>query len=73
MGRFLRFLSFFCIAACLFLTGCTEVKRLEEHDPTLKYTRAQYEAKLTGQDESVQAISSPRYRPPKQQIKKNII
>lgn len=54
------------ICLCFCLIGCEELKRIEEHDPELKYTRKEYEELLTGQGQPENLTqASPAYRPPK--------
>jgi MSHA type pilus biogenesis protein MshL len=51
---------------CFHLAGCDEIKRIDEHDPELKYTKKEYVEMLTAQGEYANAPPlAPRYFPPK--------
>ncbi len=57
-------ISITCV--CLMLSGCDELKRIDEHDPELKYTKSEYEQILTGQGKfERQPHLPPKYFKPK--------
>lgn len=57
----------YIIFSCLFISGCDEFKRMDEHDPELKYTRQEYEDLLTGKNQPQQTQQAPaRYFNPQQ-------
>lgn len=47
------------------LMGCQEVQRLDEHDPTFKYSREEYEDMLTSEDPQAQFEVPEKYEPPR--------
>lgn len=44
-----RFHVVYIFYMSIMITGCQDLKRLEDHDPTLRYSKEQYEDMLTGQ------------------------
>ncbi len=54
------------VLLCIFVTGCEEFNRIDEHDPELKYTKKEYMELLTGQGEYAHKPQMPpAYYPPK--------